>query len=56
MNENGCEKKKQKRKLEALLLKGLESGEATPLTHDDFVRIKNRVTAKLKATRDNQKI
>jgi len=34
--------RRQERKLEALLLEGLESGEATPLTRKDFEEIKRR--------------
>ncbi len=35
-------KERQERKLESLILKGLESGDATPLTTGDFQRIKER--------------
>ncbi len=35
-------KERQERKLEALILEGINSGEATPLTKDDFQRIKER--------------
>jgi len=35
-------KERQERKLEALILEGLNSGEATPLTKEDFERIKER--------------
>ncbi len=35
-------KDRQERKLETLILKGLESGNATPLTKKDFERIKER--------------
>lgn len=38
----GYLKQRQERKLEALLLEGLESGEATPLTKADFTEIKKR--------------
>ena len=41
--------KRQERKLEALLLEGLESGGATPLTKADFAAIKERGLARLKA-------
>lgn len=35
-------KKHQEKKLEALLLEGLNSGESTPLTKEDFKKIKER--------------
>ena len=35
-------KERQERKLEALILEGLNSGDATPLTKEDFERIKQR--------------
>ena len=35
-------KKRQEAKLEALLIEGIESGEATPVTHKDFEDIKAR--------------
>jgi len=35
-------KERQERKLEALILEGLNSGDATALTKDDFERIKQR--------------
>ena len=35
-------KERQARKLEALILEGLSSGESTPLTKEDFERIKER--------------
>lgn len=35
-------KERQERKLEALILEGLNSGDATPLTKKDFERIKER--------------
>ena len=35
-------KERQERKLETLILEGLNSGEATPLTKNDFERIKER--------------
>ncbi len=41
-------KQRQARKLEALLLEGLESGEATPLTKADFAEIKRRGLERLK--------
>jgi antitoxin ParD1/3/4 len=41
--------KRQDRRLEALLLAGLESGAATPLTKADFAAIKERGLARLKA-------
>jgi len=40
--------KRQERKLEALLLEGLESGKATPFTKDDFAAIKERGLERLK--------
>ncbi len=54
MDKNRLEKEELKRKLEELLLERLE-GEATLFTHADFNTIKNRVAAKLKAKKDNQK-
>jgi Arc/MetJ-type ribon-helix-helix transcriptional regulator len=54
-DENQLEKEKPERKLEALLLEGLESGEATPFTHADFEEIKKRDLARLKAKKDAQK-
>lgn len=41
-------KQRQERKLEALLIEGLESGEATPLTKADFAEIKRRGLERLK--------
>jgi antitoxin ParD1/3/4 len=35
-------KERQERKLEALILEGLNSGDTTPLTKEDFERIKQR--------------
>ena len=35
-------KERQARKLEALILEGINSGESTPLTKEDFERIKER--------------
>ena len=35
-------KERQARKLEALILEGISSGESTPLTKEDFERIKER--------------
>ncbi len=40
--------KRQQQKLEALLLEGLESGDATPLTRDDFEEIKKRGLERIK--------
>lgn len=39
---------RQERKLESLLLEGLESGESTPLTKADFEAIKKRGLKRLK--------
>jgi antitoxin ParD1/3/4 len=41
-------RRRQERKLEALLLEGLESGEATPLAKRDFEAIKRRGLDRLK--------
>ena len=41
-------RQRQERKLEALLLEGLESGKATPLTKADFEAIKRRGIERLK--------
>ncbi len=41
-------RQRQGRKLEALLLEGLESGKATPLTKADFEAIKQRGIERLK--------
>lgn len=41
-------RQRQERQLEALLLKGLQSGEATPLTRADFEAIKRRGLERLK--------
>ena len=35
-------KEREQRRLEALLLEGLQSGEATPLTKEDFAAIRER--------------
>jgi antitoxin ParD1/3/4 len=40
--------KRQQQKLEALLLEGLESGDATPLTKKDFEEIKKRGLERIK--------
>ncbi len=42
-------RQRQERKLEALLLEGLESGKATPLTKADFEAIKRRGIERLKS-------
>jgi hypothetical protein len=49
-----AEKESPERVLGALLLEGLESGEASPLTRADFVKIKDRGTARLKAKKGGQ--
>jgi len=41
--------------LEALLLEGLKSGKATPLTHLDFDEIRKRAASRLKAKSDDKK-
>lgn len=41
-------RQRQERRLEALLLEGLESGEATPLTKKDFDEIKRRGLERIK--------
>jgi antitoxin ParD1/3/4 len=41
-------KTRQERRLEALLLEGLESGKATPLTKADFAEIKRRGLERIK--------
>ena len=41
-------KQRQEKKLEALLLEGLQSGKATPLTKGDFEDIKRRGLERLK--------
>ena len=41
-------KERQERKLETLILEGLNSGEATPLTKNDFERIKERGLKQIK--------
>jgi antitoxin ParD1/3/4 len=43
------QQRRQERKLEALLLEGLESGKATPFTKADFEAIKQRGLERLKA-------
>ena len=35
-------RERQERKIETLILKGLDSGDTTPLTKEDFERIKER--------------
>jgi antitoxin ParD1/3/4 len=42
------QKQRQERKLEALLLEGLESGDATPLLKSDFEAIKKRGLERIK--------
>jgi antitoxin ParD1/3/4 len=42
-------KERQERKLETLLLEGINSGEPTALTKDDFEKIKQRGLKRLKA-------
>ncbi len=42
-------KERQERKLETLLLEGINSGEPTALTKDDFEKIKQRGLERLKA-------
>jgi len=44
----GYVRQRQERKLETLLLEGLESGNATPLTKADFAAIKRRGIERLK--------
>ena len=41
-------RERQERKLEAILIEGIESGPATPLKHADFEAIKQRGLARLK--------
>ena len=41
-------KERQERKLEVLIIKGLDSGDATPLTKEDFERIKERGIKRLR--------
>ncbi len=41
-------RERRERKLEALLIEGIESGPTTPLTHADFEDIKRRGLARLK--------
>ena len=43
----GYLRQRQERKLESLLLEGLESGKATPLTKNDFENIKRRGLARI---------
>jgi hypothetical protein len=49
-----AEKESPERVLGALLLEGLESGEATALTRADFDKIKDRGVARLKAEKSGQ--
>ncbi len=42
-------RRRQERRLETLLLEGLESGKATPLTKSDFQAIKRRGIERLKS-------
>lgn len=42
-------KRRQERKLEALLLESVESGNFTPLTKNDFVAIRERGIERIKA-------
>jgi hypothetical protein len=51
----GGKKKQEHDDLEALLLEGLKSGEATPLTHLDFDEIRKRAASRLKAKSDDKK-
>jgi antitoxin ParD1/3/4 len=41
-------RERENRKLETLLLQGLQSGEATPLTRDDFAAIRERGLTRVK--------
>ena len=41
-------KERQERKLEAMIIEGLNSGAATPLTSEDFERIRNRGLERIK--------
>jgi antitoxin ParD1/3/4 len=41
-------KEREQRKLETMLLQGLQSGEATPLTRDDFAAIRERGLTRIK--------
>ncbi len=41
-------RRRQERKLEAMLLEGIRSGDATPLTKADFLAIKERGLKRLK--------
>lgn len=41
-------KEREQRKLESLLLQGLESGTASPLTKDDFAAIRERGLKKIR--------
>lgn len=54
-NDSRAEKKEQEQKLEALLLKRLQSGETILHTKAVLEKIKIRVKQRIKTTRDNQK-
>jgi len=41
-------KERQEKKMDALLIEGLNSGESTPLTKEDFERIKERGMKRLR--------
>ena len=43
-----AQKKKARERLEQLLLEGLESGEATPMTSNDWEEIRREVLSRLK--------
>ena len=45
------QKQKEQEKIEALLLDGLHSGQATPLTKKDFAEIKRRGLERLKTSK-----
>jgi len=47
MNKQINKKRRRARKLEALLLEGVNSGSPTPLTHADFEAIRQRGTERL---------
>lgn len=53
-DEEQLKNENPERTLEAMLLEGMESGEATPFTRSDFDKIKERGTARLKAKKHNQ--
>jgi len=55
-NKISTEEESPGRRLEALLLEGLQSGEATPLTRTDFVKIKDRGETRLKAQKNSQNL